>query len=253
MFWYVLAVQAGMPLPADPVLLIMGASIGDGRYSFGIALVLGVLAALLGDSLWYELGRLRGRSVLGLLCRFALEPDTCVRQAEVSFKKRGAWSLVFAKFVPGLSLISTPLAGAIKMPRWRFLLADAAGATLWCTTYLTVGAVFHKQIETVLVGIGLFGRRAGLVLLGLLLLFIGWRLVQRWRFRWQLRVNRVSPAEAHAMVAGRSPVTVVDLRSEAEVERTGLKIQGAVVMRPSEVRAYFQQFPCEHEVILYCT
>ncbi len=240
-------------MPADPVLLIMGATVGDGHYSFFLALAVSVTAALLGDSLWYELGRRRGRSVLALLCRFSLEPDTCVRNAEHGFLKRGPWSLLFAKFVPGLSLISMPLAGAMKMSRKRFLLADAAGSLLWCSTYLTAGMLFHRQIDRLIIALGLFGQRAGLVLILLLLFYVAWRLIQRWRFRWQLRVNRVSPSEAHAMMEGDQPVMMIDLRSPADIEATGLKIKGALIKRPSELRTYFKQFPYEHQVILYCT
>jgi membrane protein DedA with SNARE-associated domain len=253
LFCYVLAVQAGAPVPSDPVLLIMGAAVGDGRYSFGIALLVTVLAALLGDLLWYELGRLRGRSVLTLLCRLSLEPDTCVRKTERGFMKRGAWSLLFIKFVPGISLISIALAGTMKMPRWRFLLADAAGSALWCTTYLSVGALFRHQINEVILRLGLFGRRAGFVLALLLAGYVAWRYFQRWRFRRQLRINRVSPEEAYSMMNSEQPALVVDLRNPKEIEKTGLKIRDAQVLRPAELRSHFQDIPRDREVILYCT
>lgn len=253
LFCYVFAVQAGLPIPSDPVLLIMGAAIGDGRYGFWIAFLVTMTAALLGDWVWYELGRWRGRSILKLLCKFSLEPDTCVRKTELDFMKRGPWTLLFTKFVPGTSLISTPLAGAIKMPRWRFLLADAAGAALWSTTYLVAGALFHRQIDRVIVLLGLFGRRAGFVLALLLGAFILWRYFQRVRFRRQLRINRMSPQEVFSMMSSDPPPIIVDLRTPAEVERTGQKILGAEVLRPAELRAHFEEIPPDREVILYCT
>lgn len=253
LFCYVFAVQAGVPIPSDPLLLIMGASIGDGHYSFFTAFFVTVTAALLGDLFWYEMGRWRGRSVLKLLCRFSLEPDTCVRQTELGFMKRGAWTLLFTKFVPGTSLISTPLAGAIKMPRWRFLLADAAGSGLWSGAYLVTGVVFHRQIDRVVVLLGLFGRRAGLVLVLLLSAFVAWRYFQRVRFRRQLRINRISPDEAYSMLDKDPPPILVDLRNPAEVERTNQKIKGARVLRPAELRTHFAEFPRDREVILYCT
>lgn len=253
LFCYVFAVQAGVPVPSDPVLLIMGAAVGEGRYSFGIALLVIVTAALLGDLFWYELGRFRGRSVLALLCRFALEPDTCVRKTEVGFMKRGAWSLLFVKFVPGMSLISMPLAGTMKMPRWRFLLADAVGSALWCTAYLSVGALFRRQVNDVIVALGLFGRRAGFVVAVLLALYITWRYFQRWRFRRQLRINRVTPEEAFSMLDADPPALLVDLRNPKEIENTGFKIRGAQVLRPAELRSHFQDLPKDREVILYCT
>ncbi len=253
LFCYVFAVQAGVPIPSDPVLLIMGASVGDGHYSFKIAFVVTIAAALLGDLLWYELGRWRGRSVLQLLCKFSLEPDTCVRKTELGFMKRGAWTLLFTKFIPGTSLLSTPLAGAIKMPRWRFLLADAAGSALWSTAYLVAGAVFHRQIDRVIILLGLFGRRAGFILALLFGAFILWRYFQRVRFRRQLRINRMSAQEAYSMMSSDPPPIIVDLRTPAEVERTGQKILGAQVLRPAELRTHFQEIPRDREVILYCT
>ena len=252
-FFYVLAVQAGVPVPADPVLLIMGAAVGDGRYSFVVSFLLIVSAALLGDLLWYELGRWRGRSVLRLLCKFSLEPDTCVRKTELTFMKRGAWALLFTKFVPGSSLVSTPLAGAIGMPRWRFFLADALGSALWSIAYLTTGVLFHREIDKVIVFLGLFGSRAGLVLVFLLGGFVLWRYVQRVRFRRQLRIDRVSPKQAYSMMSDDPAPILVDLRSPAELERTRQKIVSAHVLRPAELRTHFKEIPPDREVILYCT
>ena len=253
LFCYIFAVQAGVPVPSDPVLLITGAAVGDGRYSFGLALLMGVSAALLGDLIWYELGRLRGRSVLALLCKFALEPDTCVRKTEVGFMKRGAWSFLFIKFVPGMSLVSVPLAGTMKMPRWRFLLADAAGSALWCAAYLSAGVLFRRQVNEIILRLGLFGRRAGLVLALLLAGYVAWRYFQRWHFRRQLRINRVSPEEALSMMNGEPPALIVDLRNPKGIEESGLKIRGAQVLRPAELRSHFQDVPRDREVILYCT
>lgn len=253
LFVYVFAVQLGLPVPADPLLVIMGAAVGDRLYNFFPALLLATSAAVAGDWVWYELGRWRGRPVLSFLCRFSLEPDTCVRKAELGFMKRGAPTLLFSKFVPGMSLISTPLAGAIKMPRARFLMADAAGAALWCGAYLALGVLFHKQVSLLLVWMGLFGRRAGEVLLLLLIAFIGWRYGQRRRFRRQLRINRISPTEALALMESGRSVTTVDLRNVKELEETGLKIAGARIVRPAELRLRSHEIPDDHSVILYCT
>ena len=74
----VVAEQIGIPLPAVPALLAVGALAASGRAS--IPLVLGAIAlvALTVDLGWYELGRRRGVGVLARLCRLSLEPDSCV-------------------------------------------------------------------------------------------------------------------------------------------------------------------------------
>lgn len=253
LFCYIFSVQAGAPLPADPLLLIMGASVGDGRYSLVIALALSVVAALSGDILWYELGRWRGRSVLKLLCKFSLEPDTCVRKTELDFMKRGPWALLLTKFLPGTSLVSTPLAGAIKMPRWRFLLADGAGAAIWAFAYLLAGALFHRQIDKLILLLGLYGRRAGFIIAALISAFVLWRYFQRIRFRRQLRINRITPREVYALMDKELAPIVVDLRSPTDIAQSGLKIAGARMLRPAELRAHFSEIPRDRGVILYCT
>src|SRR5713101_7854818 len=147
LFAFVLAEQIGLPIPALPMLLAMGALAGAGRLSFAAALALAVAASVSADTIWYWMGRKRGYAVLNLLCRIALEPDSCVRQTENVFSRFGAGSLLFAKFVPGLSTAAPPLAGLFRMPLPRFLLADTAGAAIWVLTFSGVGYIFRAQLE----------------------------------------------------------------------------------------------------------
>lgn len=253
LFAYVAAVQAGMPVPADPLLLIMGALSADHFYSPWISWGGATLAALTGDILWFELGRRRGRAVLALICKLSLEPDSCVERTETRFASRGPWTLLFAKFIPGMSLVSVPLAGAFRMPRSRFLLTDAAGSGLWTGTYLLAGFLFHRQVNVLIGWLGLFGRRAGLIALLIVSFYIGVKYLQRWRFRRELRINRLTPEQAAAMVQNGQPVTIVDLRNPAEIEQVGLKVADALVLRPADLRSRAHQIPREHEVILYCS
>jgi membrane protein DedA with SNARE-associated domain/rhodanese-related sulfurtransferase len=253
LFCYVFSVQAGVPIPADPLLLLMGALVGDGRYSLLSSAVAASMAALAGDTFWYELGRRRGRPVLALLCRLSIEPDTCVRNTETGFARRGAWTLLFAKFIPGMSLLSMPLAGASGMPRVRFLLIDAIGCALWSLCYLLLGKLFHRQIDALSELLGLFGRRAGIVVSALLGAYILWKFFQRWRLRRELRINRLSPLEAFGLIESGQPVTVVDLRNATEIQELGLKIRGALIVHPNDLRSGSHLIPMEDDIILYCT
>jgi membrane protein DedA with SNARE-associated domain len=253
LFSYVFAVQVGLPIPADPLLLIMGALVGDHQYSFWPSLAIATLAALAGDYFWYELGRRRGRSILSFLCKLSIEPDTCVRKTELRLTSRGAWTLLFAKFIPGMSLVSMPLAGAIRMRRPLFLSADLAGCMLWSASYLVAGKIFHTQLTKLIEALGLFGRQAGLVAITLASAYIGWKYFQRWRLRRELRINRIAPQAAFDLLASGHPVTLVDLRNVAEIEQGGFKIAGARVLRPDDLRSRSHEIPEQHEVILYCS
>ncbi|HZU28645.1 MAG TPA: VTT domain-containing protein [Bryobacteraceae bacterium] len=253
LFGYILGVTAGIPIPADPLLLAMGAMAGDGRYSMPLSLLTAAAAALIADWIWYEVGRLRGRAVLALLCRFALEPDSCVRSTEINFRRRGPRALLFAKFVPGMSLVAMPLAGTIRMPRWRFLLGDATGVVLWALTWLVAGFVFHRQVDTVIAWLGLLGTRAGVTVAILIALYLGVKYFQRWRFLRQVRVNRITPQEAAALIESGAPVTILDLRHSADVAREGVKVAGALVVAPEDLRSRSHEIPDDQEIILYCT
>lgn len=253
LFSYILTVQLGVPIPADPLLLIVGAMIGDHRYGLALSILVALAAALIGDSFWYEVGRLRGRSILKTLCKFSLEPDTCIRSTENRFTRRGAGALLFAKFVPGMSLVLMPLAGVTRMPRWKFLLADAGGCSLWIITYLLTGDLFHRQIDSVIERLGLFGRRAGMTILTLLALYIAYRLFQRWRLRRELRINRVTPETVLKLIEKNAGVTIVDLRSSVDLEQDGFKVPGALIIKPADLRSRSHEIPENQEVILYCS
>src|SRR5579871_4264838 len=147
LFVNVFTEQAGLPIPAVPVLLAMGALAGLGNFSFAAALGLALCAALLSDLIWFRLGRVRGHSILNLLCRMSLEPDSCVSNTKTLFARLGARALLVAKFVPGLGATAAPLAGLTRMNPWKFFSADTAGAILWSGTYLVTGYLFRNQLE----------------------------------------------------------------------------------------------------------
>lgn len=65
----VLIDQLGIPIPSAPTLLLAGSLIATGEISAPATLAAATLASLPADWIWFELGRRRGHSVLGLLCR----------------------------------------------------------------------------------------------------------------------------------------------------------------------------------------
>jgi hypothetical protein len=176
-----------------------------------------------------------------------------VRKTESSFSSRGANALLFAKFVPGMTLVSVTLAGISGMPFGRFLLADAAGCTLWVGSYLGLGWLFHKQVDRVIAALGLYGGRAGLTILTLLAVYLAYKYFQRWRFLHNLRINRITPEQVRDLMDKGCGITIVDLRHPAEVERAGIKIPSALVLRPEDLRSRSHEIPRDQEIILYCT
>jgi len=128
---WVFAEQLGLPVPSLPLMLAAGALAGAGRLSFWGSLALVAIASVFADSVWYLLGKIKGIRILQFLCKISLEPDSCVRRTEGVFAKQGARSLLFAKFIPGLSTVAPPLAGNFHMRARKFLLFDGLGSVVW--------------------------------------------------------------------------------------------------------------------------
>jgi len=252
-FAFVLAEQMGLPIPAIPMLLAMGALAGAGRLSFVPALSLAVLASVIADVLWYWLGKKRGYTVLKLLCRIALEPDSCVRQTETVFSRFGFGALFFAKFIPGLSTAAPPLAGLFNMSFIRFLLTDAAGAALWAGTFGGIGYIFRTQLERAAeYAIG-FGTRLLYLLVALLALYVLWQVWQRQRFLRKMRVARITADQLFEKLEKVEPVMIVDLRNALDIATAGTKLPGALHMSPDELDQRHQEIPRDRDIILYCT
>src|SRR5271168_4562331 len=124
LFFWILAEQSALPIPSVPLLLVCGALARAGHLSAAPILFFGVLACLLADGAWFQIGRSRGAKILGFLCHMALEPDSCVRQTENGFVRYGVRFLLVSKFVPGMNAVAAPLAGSSRV-RWvQFLLFD---------------------------------------------------------------------------------------------------------------------------------
>src|SRR5258707_5173072 len=130
-FLWVLVEQLGIPIPSVPVLLTAGTLSATHRVSWlGISLSM-LAACIIADTIWFALGRRYGNSVLKLLCRFSFEASTCVSKTEGYFTLRRAVTLLFAKFVPGLSTVAAPIAGQTGMTYARSLACALAGSFIW--------------------------------------------------------------------------------------------------------------------------
>ena len=253
LFLWVFAEQVGLPIPSIPLLLAAGALAGTGRMSFWLVVSLVILAALMGDALWYELGRRKGIKLLQLLCRVSLEPDSCVRRTEGVFERHGARSLVAAKFLPGLSTVAPPLAGVFHMKPLRFLLFDLLGAALWAGTFSGLGYAFSGEIERLASRAERLGGWLGVVLFAALLAWILWKFIARQRFLRELRISRITPAELKEKLDAGENIAVVDLRHSLDFEAAPKTIPGAFRIDAQELQQRDDLIPRDRDVVLYCT
>lgn len=250
---WVFAEQIGLPIPSMPLMLAAGALAGVGKLSFFASLFLCVFAAVVADSVWYQMGRLKGIRVLQLLCKISLEPDSCVRRTEGVFSKQGARSLLVAKFFPGLSTVAPPLAGIFHMKPQRFLLFDTLGSLIWAGGTLSVGYIFAGQIERIAERAASLGGWLGVVIVSALVGYIVYKFAARQKFLRDLRISRISVQELKEKIDSGEELVIVDLRHHMDFEAEPETIPGAFRMDAKELQEKNERLPRDREVILYCT
>jgi hypothetical protein len=190
---------------------------------------------------------------LRLLCRLSLEPDSCVRRTEDAFAKRGARTLLIAKFVPGLNTATPPLAGVVHMGLGRFLLFDALGALLWAGTFLGLGFAFSGEIERLATRVESTRGWALAIVAGGLGCYVVVKFVRRWRFLHELRIARMGVDELKARIDSGESMVIVDLRHALDVATDPETIPGALRMDAEELQRSRDWVPPDREVILFCT
>jgi membrane protein DedA with SNARE-associated domain/rhodanese-related sulfurtransferase len=244
--------QVGLPIPAVPVLLAAGALAGAGKMNLAWTILLGFVACLIGDLIWYYLGRHRGRQVLRLLCRISLEPDSCVRRTEEFFGRHGTRSLIFAKFIPGLSTVTPALAGLFDITIQRFLMYNGLGAFLWTVAFVTPGYLFSQQLERVAAHTAELGSSMVVLAIIVLALYVGYKYVNRFRVLRALRMARITADELQRMMDEGRDLVIVDLRQALAVEDDPYTIPGAIRMAVEELEHRHHEIPRDREVILFC-
>jgi membrane protein DedA with SNARE-associated domain/rhodanese-related sulfurtransferase len=252
-FLNVLLEQIGLPIPAVPTLIVAGALVVDGRLSGFAVLGAALLACAIADACWYMAGRRYGSGVMKTLCRISLSPDSCVRQTEARFERWGASLLLFAKFVPLVAMIASPLAGAMGVGWPAWLLFSTLGSFVWASAAIGAGLVFHAQIEYVFTVLEEMGR-VGLLLLALLIAgYVLAKYLQRRQFLKTLRMARITVDELQALIQTGAKPTIIDVRSPGVRARDGRRIPGALLVDTAEQDIELLELPGDGEIILYCT
>lgn len=253
LFAWVLVEQLGLPIPAVPILLAAGALSAQGQISFFVALIVGTVASLVADSVWFLVGRKYGHHVLRILCRLSLEPTTCVRRTQDSFGRRRGATLVIAKFIPGLATVAPPVAGENGMGFGAFLFFDGAGSAIWVGALLLGGRFFGDLLKHDTRMLDWAGRFSGaLLLLGIVGFFVA-RLVRRRMIMQELAAARMEPEELKSLLDEGKEVFIVDLRHPLELLPDPHTLPGALHFSPELLAARHHEIPRDRDIVLFCT
>ncbi len=249
LFGMVLAESLGMPVPAALALLGAGGAASRGLLHPGAVFGTGLVAMLIGDTLLFLAGRYTGWWLLGMLCRFSLNPEACILQSAEIFHRRGRVILLFAKFLPGVNTMAAPLAGSMNLPAKQFFPLDFLGASLYVGGWFGVGYLFSGVLRQIASGYSSMGTLMGWVAAGLFALWLGNR-VRLWlKSRNETPVPTVHPHE----VAGNPSVVIYDVRSHGYYDAGTMRIQGSLRLEPNALAEHIGMLPREREIVLYCT
>lgn len=119
----------GVPAPGQTILEagLAASATADSRLRIGSILLTAFLAASLGNTLGYLIGRSSGRD---LLRRLRVNPRH-MDKMEGQFERYGVWLILFGRFFDGPRQLNGIAAGILKMPLARFTFYNLAGAALW--------------------------------------------------------------------------------------------------------------------------
>lgn len=258
LFLWVLIEQLGVPVPSVPLLLTAGTLTATHRLHT-VPVMLAILGACaIADSLWYFAGVRYGGRVVRLICRLTLEAGTCVKKTEGYFGRHGGITLLFAKFVPGLSAVAPPIAGQSGMPYARFLAYDLAGSLVWASAYVFGGRFFGDFAKRSAPFLHFLAHYAVLIFGLMVLGFVLRRIWTQRAFLKELREARVTIEELRTMVDDAKAANlllpfIVDLRHPLEFLPDPRVIPGAVHIPPAQLEKHAEMLPRDRDVILYCT
>ena len=132
-------------LPGDSILFVAGAASAGSTLNVHVLAGLLIVAAILGDSLNYAIGRYVGPKVFahaGQKGIWRLVRKSHLERTHEFFEKYGALTIIIGRFVPIVRTFAPFLAGVGEMPYRRFLAYNVIGGIIWITLLVYAGYLF---------------------------------------------------------------------------------------------------------------
>ena len=244
--------EIGLPAPLTPTVLVAAAAMTD-VVRQTIQLTAAIIAgSVIGNAIWFALGRKYGSRVLTRLCKLSLSPQSCVTKTGAAFGRWGGSLLIVGRFIPGVSLVAPPIAGALGMKWSRFLWLSALGAALWAVPMVILGYVLKELLASLLEVLQQAGVRATLIVLAVLAVYIGWRYIRRQQAMRMKGVPRVEVQALKSELASQAPPIVIDVRADDAEVLDGPRIPGAWLHSLKRLRGMPLEELAGRPVVLYC-
>jgi membrane protein DedA with SNARE-associated domain len=172
------ALFVGFVLPGETAVILGGVLAHEHKVSLPVIATVAVLAAIIGDSVGYEIGRLFGTRLLA--SRIFAKRRAGLAKGQDALRRHGGKAVLLARFTAFLRAVMPGLAGTARMPYPRFLVFNAAGGVVWALGFTMLGYLAGASYHTVEKVAGrASGVILGLVILAVLILVIRRRRAER--------------------------------------------------------------------------
>jgi membrane protein DedA with SNARE-associated domain len=140
--------NAGLPVPGETILLAASfLAFSEHRLHLPSIIVVGVVAATIGDNIGFLIGHYGGRPLLIRFGKYLFIRPQTIEHGEKMFARYGASVIFVARFIAGLRVIAGPLAGVLRMHWRKFAIFKFLGALLWVSVIAGAGYLFGRHWE----------------------------------------------------------------------------------------------------------
>jgi membrane-associated protein len=168
--------SAGLPLPGETVLLLASfLAYSEHELQLPWVIVVGTLASAAGGELGFVLGRHGGRPLIERYRHvLSIGAETMLRGDRL-FERYGAVTVFLARFIFGMRVLASLLAGALHLPWRKFTLFNLLGAAVWVSTICGAGYLFGGHWGQLVRDLKRFNLVVAIVVMLAMLLWWWWR------------------------------------------------------------------------------
>lgn len=143
--FFIILIETGLVvtpfLPGDSLIFAAAAFAVSGALNIGVLLILLSLAAIIGDTLNYNIGKYLGRKLIEKGDSKFIKKEY-IDKTNVYYDKYGGKTIVLARFIPIVRTFAPFVAGIGSMKYKQFIAYNAVGGIVWVSVVLTLGFFF---------------------------------------------------------------------------------------------------------------
>jgi membrane protein DedA with SNARE-associated domain len=157
LFLLVMSEAGGVPVPGETSLIAAAVLASQHKLQIELVVPLAAAAAIVGDNIGYVIGLKGGRWLLERPGAFRRQRQEVLRVGEPFFEAHGPKAVFFGRFLLGLRVWASWLAGATRM-RWRsFALWNALGCICWASLIGLVAYFLGHSAGGAIEAFGIYG------------------------------------------------------------------------------------------------